>query len=217
MYIHNGQPFDITLPQLVSDVQYPPGWFFDAEQRAACDIIEVAEPVAPAITSAQIARLVEFQEINGAWAPRWQIVEKTAEQLAVEAEALQAGIEAAVAQCYRDVDAVTRDAVGDRTEEYREAEAAARAFVAAGYEGEVDGDVSSYAQHNPTGAAQTNAWAADRIIARADAFRAAQKTMRSQRFASQTKMRAAVTPNQLAAATSEWGAFIAATRSTLGL
>jgi hypothetical protein len=217
MYIHNGQPFDITLPQLVGDVQYPPGWFFDAEQRTACDIIEVADPVAPAITSTQTATLVEFQLTSGTWRPYWRISEKTAEQLAAEAASLQADIEAAVRRCYPDVDAVTRDAVGERTEEYRDAEAAARAFVAAGYEGEVDGDVSSYAQHNPTGAAQTNAWAADGIIARADAFKVAKKTMRSQRFASQAAMRAAATPAQLASAIANWDAFIADTRATLGL
>jgi hypothetical protein len=88
MYVYNGQPFDITLPQLVGDNQYPPGWFFDAEQRAACGIIEVADPVAPATTSTQVASLIEFRFINGSWTPRWQVVEKTPEQLAQDAQAL---------------------------------------------------------------------------------------------------------------------------------
>jgi hypothetical protein len=217
MYIRNGQPFDITLPQVVGDVQYPPGWFFDADQRAANGIIEVPDPAPPATTGAQVANLVEFRFISGSWMPRWLVVDKSPEQLAAEAEALKASIDTAVVQCYADVDAVTRAAVGGRTEEYRDAEAAARAFVSAGYEGDVDSDVSSFAEHNPTGQVQTNAWAADQIIARADAFRAAQKAMRAKRFECQACMRAATTQEQLAAAVAAWRAFIAGIRSALGL
>jgi hypothetical protein len=217
MYIFNGQPFDITLAQLVNDVQYPPGWFFDHDQRAACGIIEVSDLVAPAITNSQVAQLTEFRLISGVWRPQWKVAEKSPEQIAADAAALKAGIDAAVAQCYADVDAVTSAAVGGRTEEYRDAETAARAYVNAGYEGDVDTDVSSFAQHNPTGEVQTNAWAADQIIARADAFRAAQKQMRSQRFAGQALMRTAATLEQLSTAVAAWREFIAGIHSALGL
>jgi hypothetical protein len=118
---------------------------------------------------------------------------------------------------YADVDAVTAAAVGNRVEEYRDAEAAARAFVVAGYEGDVDEYVSSYAQYNPTGEEQTNAWAADQIIARADAFRDAQKAMRTRRFASQAEIRLAQTPEELTAAVQVWGGFIAGIRLALGV
>jgi len=124
---------------------------------------------------------------------------------------------AALARCYTDIDAVVIAAVGARTEEYKDAEAAARAYRAAGYEGEVDVDVSSFALHNPTGEEQSNQWAADQIIARADAFASARKVMRSTRFASQAAMRAAATPAELATAVDAWLAFIAEIRTSLGL
>ncbi len=132
----------------------------------------------------------------------------------VDLEALRAN---AMAKTYADVDAVTRAAVGDRAEEYRDAEAAARAFVAAGCEGDVDESVSSYAQYNPTGEKQSNTWAADQIITRADAFRAAQKTMRARRFARQSEIRLADTPEAIEAAVEAWSEFIAGIRAALGV
>jgi len=124
---------------------------------------------------------------------------------------------AAVTRTYVDVDAVTADAVGNRVEEYRDAEAAARAYAAAGYQGDVDLSVSSYAQYNPTGEVQTSQWAADQIIARADAFRAAQKEMRAKRFESQAAIRAAATKDELDAALAVWDQFMADIRSALVL
>jgi hypothetical protein len=217
MYIFNGQPFDIMLPQVVNDVQYAPGWFFDAEQRATNGIVEVADPVPPATTSTQIANLVDFRLISGTWTPRWQITEKSADELVAEAAALKAAIDSAVVQCYADVDAVTVAAVGGRTEEYRVAEEDARAFAATGYAGDPSLSVSAFAKFNTTGQAQTNQWAADQIIAKADAYRAAQAQMRAKRFECQTSMRASTTPEQLAAAVAVWRSFIAGTRSALGL
>lgn len=125
--------------------------------------------------------------------------------------------EAAIAKTYLDVDKVTFDAVGNRVEEYKVAESAARAFRDVGYVGEVDISVSAYAQHNPTGEQQTNQWAADQIIERADAFRAAQDALRVQRFASQAAMRAATTAEELAAAVAAWNEFIVQIRADLGL
>jgi hypothetical protein len=123
----------------------------------------------------------------------------------------------ALARTYADVDKVTFDAVGNRVEEYKDAEAAARAYVAAGYTGDADSDISSYARHNPTGMEQTSQWAADQIIARADAFRAAQKAMRAKRFECQAAMRAATAPEGLAMAVQDWDGFITQTRADLGL
>jgi hypothetical protein len=124
---------------------------------------------------------------------------------------------AAIAKTYPDVDAVYDAAVGSRTEEYKDAEADARAFAAAGYTGGVSEYVSDYALHNPTLLVQTNQWAADQIIARADAFAAAKLLMRSTRFARQADMRAATTQAGLNAAVAAWGSFISSTRSALGL
>lgn len=134
-----------------------------------------------------------------------------------QVDALEMMKASAIAATYADVDAVTRAAVGDRAEEYRDAEAAARAFVLAGYEGDVDESVSSYALYNPTGQEQSNRWAADQIIARADAFRAAQKTMRTRRFAGQADIRQADSPEALALAVEAWNKFIAGIRAALGV
>jgi hypothetical protein len=123
----------------------------------------------------------------------------------------------AIAKTYPDVDAVYKAAVGRRTTEYEKAEDAARAYKAAGYTGEISTRVSKYAEKNSTGVAQTNRWATDQIIARADAFHAAEDSMRDARFDSQADMRAATTQVELDAAVAEWDSFIAATRADLGL
>jgi hypothetical protein len=124
---------------------------------------------------------------------------------------------AAIAKTYADVDKVHFDAVGNRATEYQEAEAAARAFAAGGFQGEADDDVHSYAIDNTTGEVQTDQWAAENIIARADAFRAAQKAMRNTRFKRQAEMRAAATPEELMAVVAAWDGFIAGLRAQLGL
>lgn len=124
-------------------------------------------------------------------------------------------VAAAIGRTYHDVDAIYTAAVGNRTDEYREAEDAARAYVSAGYTGPVSAYVSDFALDNPTGVAQTNAWSADQIIGRADAFHAAKLLMRSQRFASQAEMRAATTIEELNAAVADWSGFIVSLRAQL--
>lgn len=130
---------------------------------------------------------------------------------------LQPQIDAAIAKTYQDVDAIYTAAVGNRTDEYQEAEKAARAYVAAGYTGPVSQYVSDFALSNPTGVAQSNAWSADQIIARADAFHAAKLSMRSKRFSSQAGMRAATTMEELNAAVTNWSGFVVSLRAGLGL
>jgi hypothetical protein len=124
---------------------------------------------------------------------------------------------AAIAATYADVDKVYADAVGNRTEEYKDAETDARAYAAAGYTGTVSDYVHDYALHNPTGTTQTDQWAADQIIARADAFAQAKLSMRSQRFTSQATMRVAATQDDLSTAIAAWNNFIASLRTQLGL
>ncbi len=135
----------------------------------------------------------------------------------IETAALADLAEAAIARTYLDVDRVHVDAVGSRTTEYQEAETAARAYVATGNHGVADSDVHSFALHNPTGQVQTDQWAAEQIIARADAFRGAQKAMRNQRFQRQAEMRAAATAEELQAVEALWSQFITNLRAQLGL
>ena len=44
MFMRNSQAFDINAFHLIDDVQYPVGWFHDAGNRAALDVIEVDDP-----------------------------------------------------------------------------------------------------------------------------------------------------------------------------
>jgi hypothetical protein len=131
--------------------------------------------------------------------------------------ALADRIAAAIARTYADIDAVVWDAVGNRTEEYKEAETDARSYKVAGYADPVPPSVACYALHNPTGEERSGQWAADDIIARADAFAGAKLAMRATRFASQSAMRTAATDADLSAAVSAWNDFIASIRSQLGL
>lgn len=125
---------------------------------------------------------------------------------------------AAITRTYADVDGVYDAAIGRRGTEYERAEAAARAYLAADVEPEeVSPYIVGHARSNPTGQQQTNEWAAQQIIARADAFRWAELQMRNVRFDRQADMRAATTPEELAAAVAGWDGFIRQLRSALGL
>lgn len=124
----------------------------------------------------------------------------------------------AIARTYADVDAVYDAAIGRRASEYERAEDAARAYLAAEPKPAVVSDyITGHAQNNPTGQQQTNDWAAQQIVERADTFRWAELQMRNVRFARQADMRAAVTTDELGAAVGEWGDFLIWLRATLGL
>jgi hypothetical protein len=135
----------------------------------------------------------------------------------VDMRSLEALVNSGVAKCYTDIDAIYEAAIGKRQAEYVDAEADARAFAMAGFEGETTQNVSSFAICNPTGQVQSNQWAAEMIIARADAFKAAQVSMRAERFATQAAMRACVTPAQLDHVAYLWDEFISNIRARLGL
>lgn len=135
----------------------------------------------------------------------------------VETAALADIKAAATTKTFADVDAVIWDAVGNRTREYELAEQAARAFAAAGYQGEVSRLVTAYALNNPTMQEQSNEWAAQNIIARASAFDWATEEMRDKRMYYGVRMQSAATHTELAAAVSGWNDFIAGLRAQLGL
>ncbi len=118
---------------------------------------------------------------------------------------------------YADIDAIVRDAVGGRTKEYEKAEAEARAFAASGYAEPAPRSVAKFAAKNPTMQPQSNTWAAQQVIGRANALAAAQDDMRDQRFESQWNMRAATTLAELDVAVATWNTFIAQLRAQLGL
>lgn len=152
--------------------------------------------------------------VDGVWTQQWEVTALPVEQVTQQLEATK---NAAITRTYADVDRVYDDAVGNRTEEYKDAEADARAFAAAGFTGTAPSSITSFAQSNPTGAVQSNQWAAEQIIARADAFASAKLSMREKRFEQQAAMRAATNQAQLDAAVSAWQSYITTLRAQLGL
>ncbi|KQQ89551.1 hypothetical protein ASF77_23455 [Massilia sp. Leaf139] len=136
----------------------------------------------------------------------------------VETAPLDQAKDLAIARTYADVDAVYEAAIGKREPEYAAAEEAARFYLAALVKPVPVSDyITGHARSNPTGKQQTNEWAARQIVERADAFKWAKLQMRNVRFDRQAEMRAATTPEQLAAAAAAWADFITWLRSTLGL
>lgn len=119
----------------------------------------------------------------------------------------------AIAATYEDVDAIYALAIGNRGEEYKQAEVDARAFKSAGYSGTVSPYVAGWAAVKGL----TNQQSADAIIARADALAAAKLSMRNQRFTSQAAMQNAADQAQLDAAVAEWRAFTASIKTALGM
>lgn len=82
MFIRNGQEFDISIPHLINDNQYPAIWFADPDQRASLDIFEVPNPIPPEISSIQIAILQGFTLVDGIWQPNWLVRDLTEQELA---------------------------------------------------------------------------------------------------------------------------------------
>lgn len=137
-------------------------------------------------------------EVTGSWPPAQVIT-------------LSQKITNAIAKTYADVDAVYALAVGNREPEYRDAEAEARAYQAAGYTGTVSPYISGWASsQTPT---LTNQQAADAIIAKADALAAAKIALRNTRFSTQAALRGAQTQAELDTIMAGWDAFVASVKA----
>lgn len=89
MYLHNNLKFDINIARTLGAVQYPRGWFLDADNRAAQGIIEVPDPVKP---DPELFTYVENPDGSLTSTPRTS--EDIAARQAAAALALQAQIEA---------------------------------------------------------------------------------------------------------------------------
>jgi hypothetical protein len=124
---------------------------------------------------------------------------------------LEENRKAAIEKTYTDVDGIYALAVGNRAEEYKQAEADARAFKSAGYSGTPSEYISGWA----TVKGLTNQQSADAIIARADALATTKLSMRNQRFTSQAAMLAAKTQAKLDTAIAEWDTFIVTIKAAL--
>lgn len=122
-------------------------------------------------------------------------------------------ISSAILKIDADTDALIRDVIGERGNEYKLADEQARSFKAAGYTGTVPASVKSWADAKGWTATQ----AADDIIAVADAWLSAQASIRSNRLARKEEARKATTAAGVDAALAAWATFVAQIRAALGV
>lgn len=91
MFVYQGQLFDIYAAQVINDIQYPPGWFADPDNRLAVGIEPVVNAEPPQVTSQQKAIILSFTDNNdGTWTANWAIVMMSPEELAIKAAELAA-------------------------------------------------------------------------------------------------------------------------------
>lgn len=112
-----------------------------------------------------------------------------------------------------DIDAIYGVIVGNRYAEYQDAATEAKTFKDALYLGTAGASVTSWA----TVKAQTNTWAADDILATANAWKGAQAQMRNVRLTHKENARVATTNAQLQAVQASWAATLIAVKNALGI
>lgn len=88
MYMRFGQPFDITVLQLIGETQYPAGSFNDPALRQLHGILPISEGEKPEVASNQKAVVTGYAEVANTWAQVWSIFPKTQEDVAAEAATL---------------------------------------------------------------------------------------------------------------------------------
>ena len=129
------------------------------------------------------------------------------------AAVLAAAKAAAILKIDIETDKVYGDVVGNKGEEYRSAEADAKAFIAANFIGVAGGGVTSWA----TAKGWTNTQAANDIISQATAWRGAQNAIRANRLARKEAVKAAVDLAALDATTAQWSGFLTVIRGQLSV
>jgi len=139
---------------------------------------------------------VHHEWIDGAW-----VYVPPVPVLPTEAQALR--------QIDAEADAIVRDVIGDRGEEYRQAETDALAYQAAGFEGPVPGTVAVWA----AASGMTPQAAAQDVLAQAAAWRTALLAIRQARLTAKAGVRAGTVAESLAT----WATFVAAIRLQLGV
>jgi hypothetical protein len=120
---------------------------------------------------------------------------------------------AAVRKIDADADAIYGAVLGNRGEEYKGAEADAKAYQAAGYAGDVPAGVDSWV----AASGMTAQAAADDIVATAHAWRGAMAQIRANRLARKKAVEAAADEAGIDALLAAWADFVAAMRAGLGL
>lgn len=122
-------------------------------------------------------------------------------------------IKTAIAKIDQDTDAIIRDVIGERGNEYKLAEEEAKSFKAAGYAGTVPASVKSWADAK----GWTATVACDDILATAAGWLNAQSSIRSNRLARKEEARKATTAAGVDTALASWATFVAQVRTSLGV
>ena len=112
-----------------------------------------------------------------------------------------------------DVDAVYQAVVGNRSDEYKQAYDDATAFKAAGYTGTAPASVHSWALAK----SWTDTQSADDILLAATRLAGLRDALRAQRLSKKELAKAAADQNALNTVMSQWGAAIAAIRTSAGV
>jgi hypothetical protein len=168
-------------------------------------VIEAGRPDFDPMTHALEENYIEDDDC---YRQTWTVVELSPSQ---RAEKLAIASSTIILRIDQDVDAVYASAVGNRATEYQKAEEQARSYRAVGYSGDVPKAVAAWA--NATG--KSAQWAADDIIATADAWHAAEDAIREQRLMCKQLARNATTDAALNLVRIQWSAFLTQIRAQL--
>ena len=148
--------------------------------------------------------------VDGQWCTQWRVDDLSDEEKTAivthEISLLCGSIDA-------DADSIYVAALGNRATEYAEAETEAQAFKAVNYEGAVPPYVQAWA----TATGNSAQWAADNIIATADAWRTAQIAIRAHRLDCKEQARKATTQDELDTVSATWAAFVTSIKAQLGI
>jgi hypothetical protein len=166
------------------------------------DIAELFHPDLVWVDVGAAQPAVGWAYAGGVFSPPPSSVPTLAEQIA-----------AAVRQIDADADRIYGDVLGNRGEEYKAAEADAKAFKTAGYSGAAPVGVASWVAASGMSAQS----AADDILVTAEAWRDAMGQIRTQRLWHKEQARRAVDRTALDLALAQWSGFVAAMRIGLGL
>jgi hypothetical protein len=147
---------------------------------------------------------------EGVWKQQWVITPLTGDE--INSLFTNTRIEY-LKELDQNVDQLIKDCIGEKATEYQRAETQARAYKASGYSGDAQRSVKVWAEIK----GWTQVEGADDIIRQADAWIAAQETIREKRLYAKEAYRVSTTVVNLNTARSTWLAFLAYIRSVLGL
>ena len=168
---------------------------------------QVIEVIPPASTPEEIVERDGVEFVEDQWKQKWSI-------RAVTLSEINAKIIASVLQINRDDNKIYADVIGNKTTEYLDAAADAKAYKLAGYPSEpVPSSIKSWADAK----IWTNQQAADDIISQEIAWKTAAAAIRQYRLKAKEDVKRATTMAGITTAMAIWSAFVTSIRSQLGV